>query len=353
MPTLAQLQVGDPATGAAGAARRRDARRGDAARQHDHEGLSATTTRRPHAAFAHGWYHSGDLAVWHPDGYIEIKDRSKDIIISGGENISSLEVEECLYRHPQVMEAAVVARPDEKWGETPCAFVTLKPGARERRRRATSSPGAASTSRTSRRRRPSCSARCRRPRPARSRNSCCASGARAARRSAMTHVRRPICLQEGRARHRRVERPRPPFRATARARTAREWWSPRAAPTSSRRSWSRSPPPAARRTRSRSTSATRRAVDAAIAPSRGRAARHPRQQRRRRAHQAGARLTERRRVAQRRRHQPRRRVSRRARGAAQAMAGREARRRDRQHRLDPRLARRRSRCRRTSPPRPG
>ena len=67
--------------------------------------------------------------MWHPDNYIEIKDRAKDIIISGGENISSLEVEECLYRHPDVMEAAVVARPDEKWGETPCAFVTLKPGA--------------------------------------------------------------------------------------------------------------------------------------------------------------------------------------------------------------------------------
>ncbi len=81
------------------------------------------------AAFREGWYHPGDLAVWHSDGYIEVKDRSKDIIISGGENISSLEVEECLYRHPKVMEAAVVARPDEKWGETPCAFVTLKPGA--------------------------------------------------------------------------------------------------------------------------------------------------------------------------------------------------------------------------------
>ena len=79
-------------------------------------------------AFREGWYHTGDLAVWHPDGYIEIKDRSKDIIISGGENISSLEIEECLYRHPQVMEAAVVARPDAKWGETPCAFVELKPG---------------------------------------------------------------------------------------------------------------------------------------------------------------------------------------------------------------------------------
>ncbi len=82
-------------------------------------------------AFREGWYHTGDLAVWHSDGYIEVKDRSKDIIISGGENISSLEVEECLYRHPKVMEAAVVARPDEKWGETPCAFVVLKPGAGE------------------------------------------------------------------------------------------------------------------------------------------------------------------------------------------------------------------------------
>ncbi|MDX2158007.1 MAG: long-chain-fatty-acid--CoA ligase [Hyphomicrobiaceae bacterium] len=81
-------------------------------------------------AFAGGYYHSGDLAAWHEDGYIEVKDRSKDIIISGGENISSLEVEEVLYRHPEVMEAAVVARPDEKWGESPCAFVTLKPGAR-------------------------------------------------------------------------------------------------------------------------------------------------------------------------------------------------------------------------------
>ena len=81
------------------------------------------------AAFRAGWFHTGDLAVWHPDHYIEIKDRAKDIIISGGENISSLEVEECLYRHPQVMEAAVVARPDAKWGESPCAFVTLKPDA--------------------------------------------------------------------------------------------------------------------------------------------------------------------------------------------------------------------------------
>jgi fatty-acyl-CoA synthase len=79
--------------------------------------------------FAGGWFHSGDLAVMHADGYIEIKDRSKDIIISGGENISTIEVESVLFRHPAVLEAAVVARPDDHWGETPCAFVTLKSGA--------------------------------------------------------------------------------------------------------------------------------------------------------------------------------------------------------------------------------
>tara|TARA_R110000751_G_scaffold234229_3_gene335459 strand:- start:83771 stop:85480 length:1710 start_codon:yes stop_codon:yes gene_type:complete len=79
-------------------------------------------------AFAGGWFHSGDLGVMHPDGYIQLKDRSKDIIISGGENISSIEVEDALYRHPGVQTAAVVARPDDKWGETPCAFIELKPG---------------------------------------------------------------------------------------------------------------------------------------------------------------------------------------------------------------------------------
>jgi 3-(methylthio)propionyl---CoA ligase len=79
-------------------------------------------------AFKGGWFASGDLGVMHPDGYIALKDRSKDIIISGGENISSVEVEDILYKHPAVMEAAVVARPDDKWGETPCAFVELKPG---------------------------------------------------------------------------------------------------------------------------------------------------------------------------------------------------------------------------------
>ncbi|MCC6195905.1 MAG: acyl-CoA synthetase [Burkholderiales bacterium] len=128
MPTLDEFQVGDPATGEAvprdGATLGEVMLRGNTIMKGYLRNDSATRD-----AFAHGWYHSGDLAVWHPDNYIEIKDRSKDIIISGGENVSSLEVEECLYRHPQVMEAAVVARPDDKWGETPCAFVTLKPGA--------------------------------------------------------------------------------------------------------------------------------------------------------------------------------------------------------------------------------
>lgn len=81
------------------------------------------------ASFKGGWFHSGDIAVCHPDGYIQIKDRSKDIIISGGENISSIEVEDVLFKHPAILEAAVVAKHDEKWGEHPCAFVTLKPGA--------------------------------------------------------------------------------------------------------------------------------------------------------------------------------------------------------------------------------
>jgi fatty-acyl-CoA synthase len=81
------------------------------------------------AAFAGGWFHSGDLGVIHPDGYIQLKDRSKDIIISGGENISSIEVEDALYKHPAVQVVAVVAKPDDKWGETPCVLVELKPGA--------------------------------------------------------------------------------------------------------------------------------------------------------------------------------------------------------------------------------
>ena len=80
-------------------------------------------------AFRGGWFHSGDLAVWHADGYIELRDRKKDIIISGGENISTIEVEQAVAKHPAVLECAVVAIPDEKWGERPKAFVTLKPGA--------------------------------------------------------------------------------------------------------------------------------------------------------------------------------------------------------------------------------
>jgi fatty-acyl-CoA synthase len=81
-------------------------------------------------AFAGGWFHSGDLGVKYPDGYVQLKDRSKDIIISGGENISSIEVEDALYKHPAVQAVAVVARPDDKWGETPCAFVELRPSER-------------------------------------------------------------------------------------------------------------------------------------------------------------------------------------------------------------------------------
>jgi len=127
-PTLAGLQVADPATGEPvprdGAVLGEVMLRGNTIMKGYLKNPAATEE-----AFRGGWYHTGDLAVWHEDGYIEVKDRSKDIIISGGENISSLEVEECLYRHPQVMEAAVVARPDDKWGETPCAFVALKPGA--------------------------------------------------------------------------------------------------------------------------------------------------------------------------------------------------------------------------------
>jgi fatty-acyl-CoA synthase len=80
-------------------------------------------------AFAGGWFHSGDLGVLHPDGYIQLKDRSKDIIISGGENIASIEVEDVLYKHAAVAACAVVGKPDEKWGETPVAFVELKAGA--------------------------------------------------------------------------------------------------------------------------------------------------------------------------------------------------------------------------------
>ena len=126
-PSVAELRIADPETMAPVPADGRTVGeamiRGNAIMKGYLKSPSATRQ-----AFEGGWLRSGDLAVVHPDGYMEIKDRSKDIIISGGENISSLEVEEVLYRHPAVMEAAVVARPDEWWGETPCAFVTLKPG---------------------------------------------------------------------------------------------------------------------------------------------------------------------------------------------------------------------------------
>ncbi len=125
--TLEEIMVGDPETAIElawdGASMGEIMLRGNTVMKGYLKNPTATE-----AAFAGGWFRTGDLAVRHPDGYIEVKDRSKDVIISGGENISSLEVEEALYRHPKVLEAAVVARPDEKWGETPCAFVTLKDG---------------------------------------------------------------------------------------------------------------------------------------------------------------------------------------------------------------------------------
>jgi fatty-acyl-CoA synthase len=122
-------------------------------------------------AFKGGYFHSGDIAVKHPDGHLQIADRAKDIIISGGENVSSVEVEGTLMHHPAVLLCAVVAKPDEKWGEVPCAFVELKPGHEATRRN--SSPSPANASPASRRRRRWCSRSCRRPPPARSRNSNC------------------------------------------------------------------------------------------------------------------------------------------------------------------------------------
>ena len=125
-------------------------------------------------AFRGGWFHSGDLAVWHPDDAIELRDRGKDVIISGGENISSIEVEQAICAHPAVLEAAVVAIPDDRWGERPKAFVTLQPGAQASERGAhrvlPRPPGALQVPRRDRVPR-----RCRRPPPARCRSSPCAS----------------------------------------------------------------------------------------------------------------------------------------------------------------------------------
>jgi fatty-acyl-CoA synthase len=127
-PTLGDLAVADPASGtmlpADGHSLGEVVVRGHTVMKGYLKNPKATAE-----AFRGGWFRTGDLGVMHPDGYMEIKDRAKDIIISGGENISSLEIEEALYRHSAVMEAAVVAKPDSKWGETPCAFVALKAGA--------------------------------------------------------------------------------------------------------------------------------------------------------------------------------------------------------------------------------
>ena len=125
--TVAGLQVVDPATGATqpadGFSMGEIVTRGNTVMKGYLKNPTATRE-----AFHGGWFHTGDLGVMHPDGYVEVKDRSKDIIISGGENISSLEVEEVLARHPAVREVAVVAKPDPHWGETPCAFVALREG---------------------------------------------------------------------------------------------------------------------------------------------------------------------------------------------------------------------------------
>jgi fatty-acyl-CoA synthase len=125
-------------------------------------------------AFRGGWFHTGDLAVWHADGYVEIKDRLKDIIISGGENISTIEVEDALYRHPAVLEAAVVARPTKNGARRPAPSSPSRP-ATAAPAKPKSSPGAASTWPGSRCRRPWCSASCPRPAPARSRSTYCAT----------------------------------------------------------------------------------------------------------------------------------------------------------------------------------
>ena len=142
-------------------------------------------------AFRGGWFHSGDIGVWHPDGYIELRDRKKDIIISGGENISTIEVEQCVARHPAVLECAVVAMPDEKWGERPKAFVTLKPGQTATEADIIEHCRAAAWPASRRRPRWS-SASCPRRPPGRCRSSCCASVSGRARRSGSTESTRRL-----------------------------------------------------------------------------------------------------------------------------------------------------------------
>jgi fatty-acyl-CoA synthase len=126
-PMAETAEIRDPATGEKlpmnGEAMGEIVLRGNTVMKGYHKDEAATED-----AFKGGVFHSGDLAVQHPDGFLEIRDRMKDIIISGGENISSIEVEAVLYRHPAISAVAVVAKPDEKWGETPCAFIEFKPG---------------------------------------------------------------------------------------------------------------------------------------------------------------------------------------------------------------------------------
>ncbi len=130
--------------------------------------------RQPKQPLRVALFHSGDVAVQHPDGFLEIRDRIKDIIISGGENISSIEVESVLYRHPAVSAAAVVAKPDEKWGETPCAFVELKAGMRRHGGRVASS-SAANILQASKCQNTICLKPCPKPPLAKSKNTNCAN----------------------------------------------------------------------------------------------------------------------------------------------------------------------------------
>ena len=180
-----------------------------------------------------GWFHSGDAAVVHPDGYVEIRDRFKDVIISGGENVSSVEVEGVLLRHPGVQEAAVVGLPHEKWGEAPHAFVVRRPGARSTRRSCSASRASASpASRLPRASRSSTSSR-RRP-PARSRSTCC--GADAPR--SLDSSARDACYSLSRMK-KCVWVCGVAFALAARSRSADDFTSGRCACTRARSSWTR------------------------------------------------------------------------------------------------------------------
>ena len=186
--TSGELRVVD-ADGRGRAARRRDARRDRRARQRRHGRATSTIPTATAAAIRDGWFHSGDAAVVHADGYVEIRDRIKDVIISGGENISSVEVEAALLAHPAVMEVGVVGLPHEKWGEAPHAFVVLKPGALGdaggAARRTAARSSRISRCRTASRSSPSCRA----PPPARFRSTCCATTGQTWRHSELKDTR--------------------------------------------------------------------------------------------------------------------------------------------------------------------